>query len=259
MRFVAAIAVVSALCATGCATGSSARRDAIDRVLAEGLRKAQPTEVVAVDLGIARAAREDGQWAALRDYAAPAAVLHLPEGPVDADKYLRGRPEPGAPSQWSPEAVWMSCDSRVAVSHGKYVEPDGTWGYYATAWVRERDGGYRWTYMLRAPDTALTQRQKNESKPVEEDGTIIVQAVPMIRGVTGDCLPGAPSPQPPVTVSARGSDNQFVASPDGTLVWERTGSSDGRRRFSVLQADQGRLEEAFAMEVVADGRVTVAK
>lgn len=259
MRFAATLAIVSILCLTGCAAGSETRREAIDRVLAEGLRKAQPTEVVAVDLAVARAAREDGQWAALRDYAAPAAVLHLPDGPVDADTYLRGRPEPAAASQWSPEAVWMSCDSRVAVSHGKYAEPDGTWGYYATAWARQRDGGYRWTYMLRAPDTALTQRQKEGRKPVEEDGTIIVQAVPMIQGVTGDCLAGAPRPQPPGTGVATGPDTEAVAAPDGTLVWERTHSSDGRRRFSVLQADQGRLKEAFGLKVAADGRVSVAK
>lgn len=259
MRFIALLPVLVALCLTGCAAGSDARRDAIDRVLAEGVRKAQPTEVVAIDLAIARAAREDGQWAALREYAAPGAVLHLPTGPVEADGYLRNRSVPATASQWSPEAVWMSCDSRVAVSHGKYVESDGTWGFYATAWVRQRDGGYRWTYMLRAPDAALTQRQRNDRRPVEEDGTIIVQAVPMIRGVTGDCLPGAPRPQSSSTASALGSGNQSVASPDGTLVWGWTGGSDGLRRFFVLQADQGRLEETFAMEVAADGRVTVSE
>lgn len=105
---------------------------------------ANPSKVVAAELAFARAAQEDGQWTAFRNFAAGDAVMFVPE-PVDARAWLSGRSNPQQSVQWQPHHVWSSCDGSLAVARGAWQRPDGTSGYFTTVWERQRDGEYRWT------------------------------------------------------------------------------------------------------------------
>ncbi|MBO6527522.1 MAG: hypothetical protein JJ970_09210 [Erythrobacter sp.] len=105
---------------------------------------ANPSKVVAAELAFARAAQEDGQWTAFRDFAADEGVMFVPE-PVDARQWLAGRANPPQAVQWQPHQVWSSCDGSLAVTRGAWQRPDGSSGYFTTVWQRQRDGEYRWT------------------------------------------------------------------------------------------------------------------
>ena len=90
---------------------------------------ANPSKVVAAELELARAAQEDGQWSAFRDFSAGDAVLFVPE-PVAARDWLQGRADPAAALQWQPHHIWSSCDGSLAVTRGAWQHPDGAQGEF---------------------------------------------------------------------------------------------------------------------------------
>ncbi|MBU0792504.1 MAG: hypothetical protein KJ752_00875, partial [Alphaproteobacteria bacterium] len=57
---------------------------------------ANPSAVVAAELGLARLAREEGQWTALRKEAEKDAVIFAP-GPVNAPDWLKQQADPAEP------------------------------------------------------------------------------------------------------------------------------------------------------------------
>lgn len=124
---------------TACAPTTSPRT-AIDRALAN---VANPSAVIAAELAFARAAREEGQWSAFREYAADDAVMFVPQA-VQAQEWLQGRADPAQAVQWQPHQVWMSCDGSLAVTRGAAQWPDGRLGSFVTVWERQRDGSYKW-------------------------------------------------------------------------------------------------------------------
>ena len=119
-------------------------RERIERVLAGAPGQAQPSEIVAAEIAFARAARENGQWTAFREFLAPGALLHVRSGPIEADPWLAVQTDPPEAVQWGARSVWMSCDGALAVSQGRFREPDGTVGTFVTVCngkvVRVRDG-----------------------------------------------------------------------------------------------------------------------
>lgn len=213
----------------------------IDRALATagttGL--AQPGQIVATESGFARTAREQGQWSAFTEYAAPGAVLHLPSGLVPAAEWLRGRANPAAPMRWAVRDVWMSCDSAIAVSQGRYRDANGLVGNYVTAWRRQSDNTYRWTYHASAADQPQPAPRPEQARGEDE---IVVLAMELIKGHVADCKgnkpadPGAQTnPAPLVKASA----------PDGTLHWLAQQREDGARRFIVLSNQDGAWDEVL--------------
>ncbi|MFA7597382.1 MAG: hypothetical protein WCY92_13625 [Novosphingobium sp.] len=109
---------------------------------------ANPSKVIATDLGFARAAKDRGQWAAFTEYAARDAVLFEPQ-PTPAQAWLKGRANPPAAVSWQPYSVWSSCDGSLAISQGAWQQAGGLHGRYVTAWARQEDGSYRWTVTQR--------------------------------------------------------------------------------------------------------------
>ncbi|WP_228242326.1 hypothetical protein [Porphyrobacter sp. GA68] len=241
---------------TAACAASDNRVTAIDRVLADAPGRAQPSALIATELAAARAARQDGEAAALREFATPDAVLHLAAGPVAAREWTRNRTESGAGVQWAPKAVWLSCDGQAAVSYGEYAARDGERGHYVTTWQRQPNRAYRWNYMLRAPDPALV-RQRPITPEMLERGAILVEATPMIRGDVADCAPAGPLslPDTPGAGATAGSGT----SSDGTLVWNWAHFADGRRSFSAMQAAGGVLTQAVRLEVGPAGEVTLLR
>lgn len=129
-----------ALALTACSTGPNPR-DRYARMLKP---TANPSKVVAAELGFARMAQDEGQWTAFREYAADDGVMFVPE-PVIARDWLKGRADPAQAVRWQPHHVWSSCDGSLAVTRGAWQRPDGSNGYFTTVWQRRRDGEYRWT------------------------------------------------------------------------------------------------------------------
>ena len=159
-------------------------RDVYQRMLQPA---ASPSTIVATELAFARAAQEDGQWSAFREYAADDAVMFTPEA-VSAREWLKDRENPERAVEWQPHHVWTSCDGSLAVSRGAWQRADGTVGYFTTVWQRQPDGEYRWvidqgdmletpleapefvrTDIAECPDRALAadlRAQAEQSRPV---------------------------------------------------------------------------------------------
>lgn len=131
MRILAsALLVASTLALAGCIGGGGppkpTKRQAamIDRVLARAPGAAQPSTIVAVELAFSRAARERGQWTAFREFAAPDAKIHGAAGPFEAGPWLLAQTDPKEAVQWAPRVVVMSCDGALAVSKGRFRNPE---------------------------------------------------------------------------------------------------------------------------------------
>jgi hypothetical protein len=208
----------------------------IDRALASagttGL--AQPGQIVATESGFARAVRETGELAAFRSYAAPGAVWHGPMGLVDAPVWLASRARSATPLRRAPRDVWMSCDSTLAVSQGRFRDGAGGVGSYVTAWRKQPDGQYRWTY-----HTSALDNPQPPPPAAPGDDEIVVLATELIKGHVADCKgkPADPGPNtnPVPLVKA--------TAPDGSLHWLAQQREDGVIRFIVLTNMGGEWEE----------------
>ena len=199
---------------------------------------AQPGQIVATESGFARAARETGQWAAFRAYAAPGALWHGADGPVDAAAWLARRSNPASPMRWAPRDVWMSCDSTLAVSQGRFRDGAGLVGNYVTVWRKQADNQYRWAYHLSTPDQPQPPPPASTSP---QDDEIVVLAMEMIKGTTADCTgrPGDPGPATNPAPLAQGTAG------DGSLHWLAQQREDGARRFIVLINKAGEWDEVL--------------
>ena len=239
LRSIAPLAVLALLAA--CSSGPPRiPAKVIDRALTSagtsGL--AQPGQIVAAESGFARAARETGQWAAFRTYAAPGAVWHGAEGPVDAATWLARRGNPASPMRWAPRDVWMSCDSTVAVSQGRFKDGAGVVGNYVTVWQKQADNQYRWAYHLSTPDQPQPTPRATTA-PQEDE--IVVLAMEMIKGTAADCTgrPADPGPATNPAPVAKGTAR------DGSLHWLAQQREDGARRFIVLLNKAGEWDEVL--------------
>jgi len=215
---------------------------------------ANPSEVAATDIAFSRAARDDGQWTAFRRFAADGAVIHGRNGPIDADPWLAAQDDPPAPVQWTPTAVWSSCDGSVAVTQGKFAEPEGQWGYYVTVWERQRDGRYRWVYDMGAPDDQLTaaENARRDSTPTGENA-IVIRAIEAIEGRVADCSRSYEAVDIS-NISAEVSETGGRSSRDNTLAWGWAQFADGRRTLNLLVARNGSWEQALQFRINSDGK-----
>ena len=112
--------------------------------------RAEPSQVIAAELALARTARDKGEWTAFAEHAAPEAVMFVPER-VEARAWLRRQQNPAEPVRRQPHGVWSSCDGSAAVTHGVWQRPDGSAGWFSTVWEHQRRGDYRWVLDVGGP------------------------------------------------------------------------------------------------------------
>ena len=124
----------------------------INQVLSTAPGAAQPSTIVAAELAFSRAAKERGQWTAFRQFAAPGALLHGANGPFAIEPWLATQTDPPVAVQWQPRTVVMSCDGALAVSKGRYRDPQGKVGNFVTVWERQADGEYRYIFDVGGDD-----------------------------------------------------------------------------------------------------------
>lgn len=229
-RIVALLALGLAACAAG-----PGPRDRFARMLAP---TASPSRVVAAELGFARAAQEDGQWTAFRDYAAADSVMFVPE-PVAARDWLKDRADPPQAVRWQPHHVWSSCDGSLAVTRGAWQRADGTQGYFTTVWQRQRDGDYRWT---------LDQGDALDT-PLEEPEFVRTDVAECpARGLAADLRAQAERSRP-----ADGGTYFDQVSADSSLFLTFVVSPDLSRHWKLMLNKDGKMVDAMAGSVAAPG------
>lgn len=234
---------------TACAGGGGPPRlpaKVIDRALARAPGAAQPSTIVAAELAFSRAARERGQWTAFREFAAPGAQIHGANGPFAALPWLAAQTDPPAAVQWAPRVVMVSCDGALAVSKGRYRDPEGTVGNFVTVWERQGDGEYRYVFDVGGKDVP-----QPPPKQRAEEGDIIVTALDLVQGLIANCpRAGAPIPPPPsLAVGTEGKEGATL-SRDGTLRWRWAHKTDGSRTFAADYFVEGRWVTAIEQSLV---------
>lgn len=219
MKFAAAIAITGALAISLSACAGKKRpgppMQIIDRALKSAPGAAQPSTIVATEIAFARMAKEQGQWTAFREFAAPGAMLHGQNGGIPAMAWLAELADPAQSVEWAPRTVVMSCDGAVAVSQGRYRDPEGLVGNFITVWERQADNSYKWVYDVGGPDVPQPPPRKEF-----EDGNIVVTAIDAVQGLVATCPRGGETvPPPPANspVGERAVDAKL--SKDGTLRW----------------------------------------
>lgn len=182
------------------------------------LSAASPNAVEAERL-FNRDSQKNGQWTAARRYAHPDAVMFTPQA-IWARDFLKGKTDPVVPSQWSPNASYVSCDGRLAVNTGPWRSADGrTGGFFTTVW-EQNDGKWQW----------ISDGRHTLKRPMTSRKTPIVR--------TGSCKGPAPGPPLSAPPSARPGPNGVTAddygrgqSGDRTLGWEWRVRPNGVRQF----------------------------
>lgn len=207
----------------------------------------EPGRVAAADVRFARAARDDGQWTAFARFAASGAQIHGEEGPFAAAPWLARQVNPAEAVSWGPTSVWTSCDGTLAATFGRYRQPDGIVGSYATIWARQRDGEYKWTYDMGGPDNPQPPAPTPPLPPSED--VIVVPALDFVDGKVAECV--RPAAQPVIPAPAEGVSTGGAGSDDGTLQWRWEHRPDGTRVVRVDYLREGRWEAAldFVMPV----------
>jgi len=253
-RLVCALAIAAplSLALAGCAGGGGPPKPTkrqiamIDRALAGAPGSAQPSTIVAADIAFSRAARERGQWTAFRQFAAPGAQLHAAGAPpFPIEPWLARQTDPAEAVQWEPRAVAISCDGAMAVSQGRFRDPDGTVGNDLKVWQRQPDGAYRYVFGASGPDVP----QPPPRKPVEE-GNIVVSAIDAVLGLVASCPRGAPAPPPPAIPVGEDGKADARLSRDGTLRWRWEHRADGTRFAAADYFHQGRWLTAIEQSLV---------
>jgi hypothetical protein len=245
-----AFPLVLAACAAGGGPPKPNKRqmEMIDRALAVAPGAAQPSTIVAAELAFSRAARERGQWTAFRMFAAPGALLHGGNGPFLIEPWLATQTDPPEAVQWQPRIVVMSCDGALAVSQGRYRDPDGKVGNFVTVWERQPTGDYRYVYDVGGDDVPQpAPRKETEARP----GDIVVTEIDAVQGLVATCpRGGAGTPPPPAIPVGEEGKADARLSRDGTLRWRWEHRADGTRYAAADYFHQGRWVTAIEQSLV---------
>jgi len=151
-------ALILAVALTGCASGPSPEFRTFQPKIAN------PSAIIAAEIGFNQLAQQKGQWTAFRETAAKDAVMFVPQ-PAVASEWLKGKADPAASVKWQPHKAFMSCDGKTGVTTGAWQRPDGSAGYFTTVWefVEKNDrGDGEWKWVLDHGDTLIAPRMPKE-------------------------------------------------------------------------------------------------
>ncbi|MDJ0978197.1 MAG: hypothetical protein QNI87_06655 [Erythrobacter sp.] len=233
-----------ALTLSACAGGQARRgppTKVINRVLATAPGAAQPSVIVKTEIAYFKAAQAQGQYSAGVEFGTPEAVLHGRNGPVPFATLAQALPNPDKATEWGPRTVVMSCDGALALSQGRFRDADGLVGNYVTAWLRQKDNTYKWSY-----DVAGRDNPQPPPRPEFEDGDIVVTAISSIRGLVATCpQSGLGVPPPPPMAIGEDGKSQAQLSSDGTLRWQWEHRADGTKYVKAEYFYEGAWETAI--------------
>lgn len=194
---------------------------------------ANPSAIIAADIGFNQLAQQKGQWTAFRETAGKDAVLFVPQ-PTLALEWLKGKADPAVPLKWRPHKAFMSCDGKTGVTTGAWERPDGAVGYFTTVWQyveKNARGDGEWKWVLHHNDTLTAPRAPKE----------------MIETKVASCKGNAP------TTLATSSDG-FVAKTgyarDQSLSYRYIVQANGARTVEIILWN-GATNETVIMDEVA--------
>ena len=202
------------------------------------LAAAAPSAIDA-ERAFAADAQKIGQWAAFRKYAEPSAVMFDPQA-VWAQEFLQGRKDPPRAIQWWPARSFVSCDGGLAVNTGPWRNGNRN-GYFTTVWVRQKDGGWKWTY---DGGDGLKTPLARPAKPAVTRASCL--GLRRLRSVYAS--------QTPTTARIAGkppADAGQGRSADGTLSWSWTVARDGDRHFEAKLWNGRRYRTVLDQDIAA--------
>ncbi len=227
------IALLLASCA---GNGRPSDRDRFLR--AAGKPVANPSDIVKAELAFARLARDEGQWTAFRETAAPDAIMFTPEL-VSAPVWLKGKADPPQATEWQAHKIFMSCDGSMGVATGAWQDAKGGSGYFTTIWQKQDAQGRR-------------QRGKEiEWKWVFDHGVPLDKPLAEPDFVTtrvASCAKGTPAPNAAAPI---GEKNKVGFSADRTLYWNAESSADQSRSLLVRLWNGEKWEDIVFDDVAA--------
>lgn len=241
----ALLGATMASCAGGQPRGPS--NAVIERALEGAPGAAQPSTIVSTELAYARSARENGWADASREFATADAVVHGRNGPVPLVALASAVSGSEIASDWAPRLVVKSCDGSVALSQGRFLDPEGFVGTYVTVWERQSDLTYRWTY-----DVAGRDDPQPPPRERPEEGDIVVTALNAVQGLVASCpRDGELIASPPaIPNGGEGKAANMKLSNDGTLRWRWEHRDDGAKYVTAEYFYEGdwvtAIEETLA-------------
>ncbi len=229
MKKSAAAVVLPAVLLSACA--SSQPRPRLPATL-----DANPSALLALEIAMAQRATEKGGHDGFREYAAPDAVLFVPER-VAAAAWLKDTKNPLGltwPAKRDVYRVIMSCDGKSGVTHGAWKAPGGQHGYFTTVWQRyeKRDGTGKWLWTL-THDNRL-------NKPLK--------APEFVQTETSSCKGKAPAS---IAAPPEGVEMKQGLSRDQSLSWTWQYRGDRSRSLEVKIWDGAKNIAVLKDEVAA--------
>ena len=209
-------------------------------IVALFLAAATPTAIDA-ERAFAADAQKIGQWTAFRKYADPTAIMFNPQA-VWAHELLKDSKDPPRAIRWWPARSFVSCDRDVAVNTGpSRNEARATDGYFTTVWVRQKDGGWKWS--VDGGDTLKRPLARPASPAIRR-----ASCIGLAR------LRAAYAAETPTTASIAGkapADAGQGRSADGTLTWSWRVAKDGARRFETKLWNGRRYAPVLVQNIAA--------
>ena len=130
---------------------------------------ANPSAVIAAELGFNRLAQDKGQWTAFRETAAKGAEMFVPER-VLAESWLKGRADPPVPVKWQPHAKSGRAATVLMRSRAAHGSGPVRKAAIVTVWQRQKDGGYKWLIDMSLADELPARRAGDGAARVAECG-----------------------------------------------------------------------------------------
>ena len=198
------------------------------------LAAAEPAPMTAIDAerAFVADAQRLGQWTAFRKYAAPDALMFVPQ-PIKAHDFLKDRKDPPVSVYWWPGRSYVSCDGTIAINTGPWVRGYGkSVGYFTTVWVKQSDGGWKWVYDA-GDDLPAPRAEGGDIKPV-----------------VASCI-NVPKETLTATGTRIGATADSGRSKDETLSWFWKVRQDGSRYFTANLWDGQRFVDVITDKVAA--------
>lgn len=209
---------------------------------------ANPSAGIKADLELSRMTGDRrGRWFALRQTAAPDAVMFAPRM-VLAQTWLRNRSDPAPPLRLRPHRAWASCDGSLIVTSGARRDGD-TPGWYTTIWQRQPDGAWRWIFTHDGPVAdPLPEPDMAEARVAQCPAGRSSAPAPAAAKSPPSARKRQPPPAVPFDPGSRGGRSR-----DGSLTWHVTVDDAGARRFSARLLVDGEMQVIRDESVIPGG------
>ena len=183
-----------------------------------------PQTAIDAERAFAARAQRVGQWTAFKEYADPSAVMFTPQA-VWAHEFLDGRKDPARSVMWWPARNFTSCDGDTAINTGPWRNAANQNGYFTTVWIRQKNGGWKWS--VDGGDTVKTPLARPARPSVNRASCASLDRLRRVYAAESRSLERIAGKPP--------ADAGQGRSADGTLSWSWTVAQGGARHFQAKQ------------------------